>query len=73
MSSPSRPPFSGKLATRVRGVSDSLTLRLNSQVQEMQRDAGLDRKAAEPVTPSPESTQPLEPIETPVPQNGAKP
>jgi aspartate aminotransferase len=41
MSSPSRPPFSGKLATRVRGVSDSLTLRLNSQVQEMQR-AGVD-------------------------------
>ena len=46
---------------------------MDTKVQEMQRDAGLDRKAAEPVTPSPESTQPLEPIETPVPQNGAKP
>ncbi|NBX26448.1 MAG: hypothetical protein EBQ99_10465, partial [Planctomycetes bacterium] len=46
---------------------------MDSKMQEMQRDAGLERKAAEPVAPSPPSTQPLQPIETAPAQNGSKP
>jgi type II secretion system protein D len=46
---------------------------MDSKVQEMQRDAGLERKAAEPVAPSPPSTQPLQPIETAPAPDGAKP
>ena len=40
---------------------------LDSKVQEMQRDAGLERKAVDPVPPSNPETQPFEPIETPAP------
>ncbi|NBQ14309.1 MAG: hypothetical protein EBU31_06790, partial [Proteobacteria bacterium] len=46
---------------------------LDSKVQELQRDAGLERKAVDPVAPSNPETQPFEPIETPAPQQPEAP
>jgi type II secretory pathway component GspD/PulD (secretin) len=44
---------------------------LDDKVQKLQKEAGLEREAEKPVPPSNPKTQPLEPIETGVPEPGA--
>ena len=46
---------------------------LDNKVQKMQKDAGLEREAVLPVPASNPATQPVEPIETPLPQPAAVP
>ena len=43
---------------------------LDSKVQDLQKEAGLERKATKPVSPSDPRTQPIEPIETGEPSPG---
>jgi type II secretory pathway component GspD/PulD (secretin) len=44
---------------------------MDTKVQELQKEAGLERKAAQPVKPSDPKTQPIEPIEAGAPSPGA--
>ncbi len=46
---------------------------MDNKVQELQRDAGLDRKSERKVPPSNPDNQPVQPIETPLPNPAAAP
>ena len=46
---------------------------LDSKVQELQRDAGLEEKSQRKVAPSSPEAQPVQPIETPLPNPAAAP